>query len=386
MFIRYTGITLEYIYTQLRGYRENTNKLIQELEEDKSKVIKNKENIDNTQGIIRFIDSSITWFKRCLHDFDRLLIEIQEKVTDYHIDMFEAIAEIGKERDAVCINFKHDHIEKCLRDESMRPFLEGVYAKTRDIFGHYQALSNLTCRMETYIGTKLIQKSEKEAKLDNTTKATHPSGNVFYCKGGRWIITYKGETIYPRDSLYLKYIAHLLKHPYPKTFSYDELYLVIEGSLKLTPNLKPENQRIEAEKDLDFSVSNQIDGGEILDDVYIKNAKDAIKELENEKEDAEKLVNEDEVARLQEKINIIKNQCLDYVKHNGKSRKFVDGNKKAKVESIKKGILRCIDTVKNDSKKANHENLLIWNHLKQHIKLRHGGVSYEPKEHTPWVL
>lgn len=162
--IGYTGVSLDDIYRQLKDLRESTNTLIKELNDCKSQVIQNKINIDDTDGIILFIDLSVELFVRFLYECDRLLDEIPNEVKDFHIDMLNEMIELSKFRKNACVDFKREHIIKDLRNESMRPLLDDIYGETRDGFEAYMALGGVSPRLKTYIGTKLIQKSEKQEK------------------------------------------------------------------------------------------------------------------------------------------------------------------------------------------------------------------------------
>lgn len=150
----YTGVSLEDIFDHFKEWRESTNALIRKLAGLKSKAIKNKNNIDHVDDIIDFIDLSIDLFGRFLSDWDRLLAEIPEGVTEAHIEMISQIVKRSEYHEKTCVNFKHDHIEKDLRDESMRPLLDDIYAETRGEIINYTDLYNVIPRLQTYLGSK----------------------------------------------------------------------------------------------------------------------------------------------------------------------------------------------------------------------------------------
>lgn len=161
--IGYTGVSLDDIYRYLKELRESTETLIKELTEYKSQVIQNKKNIDDTDSIILFIDLSVELFSRFLYDCDRLLDEIPNEVKDFHIDMLNEMIELSKFRNKECFYFKCNHIIKHLRDESIRPLLDDIYSNTSYGFEAYIVLGGVSPRLKTYIGAKLIHKSEKKA-------------------------------------------------------------------------------------------------------------------------------------------------------------------------------------------------------------------------------
>lgn len=121
-----------------------------------------------------------------------------------------------------------------------------------------------------------------------------------------------------------------------------------------------------------------------MDPPYIEKLKNRMKEIKQQKEDAEELGNDERIAKLEEEIRIIEKQCLTYVKQNGKSYEFIDSNQKVKKDTIRKGIERCIEKIKEESKKAGCNNLSIRKHLDESIKLEGGNVFYMPKKQTTW--
>lgn len=173
----YTGVSLQDIYEHLKEWRESTKKLLQNINEYKSKVIQNKQNIDRTHNIINFIDISIDLFNRFLSDFDRLLTEIPIQVTDSHIEIISQMYRRSEFHEQSCVNFKYDHIEKSLRDESMRRLLDNIYADTRDEIVNYSDLSNVMPRLRTYIGTGL--KKSKRGLLDDTIDSLVLKPSIF---------------------------------------------------------------------------------------------------------------------------------------------------------------------------------------------------------------
>lgn len=151
----YTCVSLEDILGHFKEWRESTNALIRKLTSLKSKAIKSKKNIDHVDDVIDFINLSIDLFGRFLFDWDRLLAEIPEGVTEAHIEMLTQIIKRSEHHEKACVNFKHDHIEKELRDESMRFLLDAIYADTRNEIINYTDLHNVIPRLQTYLGRKL---------------------------------------------------------------------------------------------------------------------------------------------------------------------------------------------------------------------------------------
>lgn len=150
----YTGVSIEDILGHFKEWRKSTKSLIQKLKGHKSKVIKNKKNIEHVDDIIDFIELSIDLFGRFLFDWDRLLAELPEGVTEAHIEMLRQIIKRSDYHEKTCVNFKHDHIEKELRDESLRFLLDAIYADTRNAIINYSDIHNVIPRLQTYLGRK----------------------------------------------------------------------------------------------------------------------------------------------------------------------------------------------------------------------------------------
>ncbi len=156
----YTGVPLKDIYEHLKDWRESTNALLHNLNEHKSNVIQHKEKIYRANVIISFINGSIDLFSRFLSDFDRLIAEIPDQVTNAHIEIISQILRRSEFHEKSCVQFKYDHIEESLLDESMRPLLDAIYADTRDEIIDYSDLSNVIPRLRTYIGTGLDRRKK----------------------------------------------------------------------------------------------------------------------------------------------------------------------------------------------------------------------------------
>jgi hypothetical protein len=164
----YTGVSLGDIYEHLRQWRESTNKLIQKLAKYKSQVIIEQNKIDYAYDVIDFIELSIDLFSRFLSDYDRLLAQIPRGVTEIHIEIISQIVTRSDYHERSCVQFKQDHIEKNLRDESMRPLLDQIYAETRGEVINYSDLHNVIPRLKTYIGSKFKGDDRHRLTVDDT--------------------------------------------------------------------------------------------------------------------------------------------------------------------------------------------------------------------------
>lgn len=271
-----------------------------------------------------------------------------------------------------------------------RPLLERLAAGIRNVkYENYDknmlivstttSIDSVPEYFKELFGVEVIElEPEKQGKAEDIPQAKE---NVFYCSGGRWTIRYEAETIYPSNSLYLKYVKYLLENAYPKKFSYDELYLAITGSPELNTS---KEQREETRNRFDEDMASQSTSGEMLDADYVKELKKRVNNLKKEMEDAKELGNDEKAAELQGEIDTIQKQGLTYVKKDGKSFKFIDHKQKSKKDTIMKGVKRCIKKIKKESLKGDCKNLLIWKHMNESIKLEGGNVFYMPKIPTTW--
>jgi hypothetical protein len=164
----YTGVSLADIYEHLRQWRESTNELIQKLAKYKSQVIIEQNKIDYADDVIDFIELSTDLFSRFLSDYDRLLAQIPRGVTEIHIEIISQIVTRSDYHERSCVQFKQDHIEKNLRDESLRPLLDQIYAETRGEVINYSDLHNVIPRLKTYIGSKLKGDDRHRLTVDDT--------------------------------------------------------------------------------------------------------------------------------------------------------------------------------------------------------------------------
>ena len=148
----YTGVDLETIVDHLKDWKLNTEGTINELNRHLTSVHENWDRIDNPSDIEWFINDFIDLFKRYVGDFTRLISELPRTVEQRHIDILDQIYENSEFKDNSCVHFKHEHIERALKDESLRILIDEIYANTREQILDYKDLSNLHSRLKTYVG------------------------------------------------------------------------------------------------------------------------------------------------------------------------------------------------------------------------------------------
>jgi pyrimidine deaminase RibD-like protein len=149
----YTGVSMDAILSHVRGWRDSTANTIKALQRLRGQVETHKDRLDWPAEILNFLDCFIDLFGRYLGDFERLASELPRNVSDAHIQIVRQIYNSSSLEERLCVNFKKEHIERSLKDESLRGLVDRVYAESRDTLIDYRDLSNLEPRLRTFIGT-----------------------------------------------------------------------------------------------------------------------------------------------------------------------------------------------------------------------------------------
>ena len=148
----YTGIQMDVILSHLRDWRDNTAGSEEELRRLQGKVKAHRDRIDDPDDVLDFIDVVLDLFGRYSGDFQRLLAELPRGVTDGHVEVVKQIYDSAALEDRRCVQFKQEHIERGLKDESLRPLVDRIYQESRDMLIDYKDLSNLVPRLRTFVG------------------------------------------------------------------------------------------------------------------------------------------------------------------------------------------------------------------------------------------
>lgn len=162
----YSGIDLNTMIVHLQNWLENTLKTITILKNLLVSVNVNNNRLDNPINIESYLLFFIDLFERYSADFARLTEELPCSVEQRHVDILGQIYEGSETEITKCINFKRDHIEIGLKDESLRSLVEDILYNTRDRLFDYHDISNLAYRMKTFIGTKRKESDFPLEELD----------------------------------------------------------------------------------------------------------------------------------------------------------------------------------------------------------------------------
>ena len=71
-----------------------------------------------------------------------------------HVETISQIFESIRIEEHHCVEFKNEHINRTLEDESKRPLLDEIYEVTRGLMIDYKDLSNVRRRLTTFVETK----------------------------------------------------------------------------------------------------------------------------------------------------------------------------------------------------------------------------------------
>jgi hypothetical protein len=152
----YTGVSLEDILVHLREWKEYTERTIAELEQLKKAVHDAAGRLHNSRGMVDYIDYFTGLFSRFASEFDRLIRELPTGVRQSHVDAVRSIYKSSQFEDGVCLQFKREHIERHIEDDSLRySVVDEIYGKSRDLLANNLDLSNLAPRLQALVGTSI---------------------------------------------------------------------------------------------------------------------------------------------------------------------------------------------------------------------------------------
>jgi hypothetical protein len=175
----YSISSLEFIIKDLQeDYIPSTTDTIQRLEELRKKTIANSDRLEDPSSVINYIGFWVTLFQSFVYDLKRVLNEMPNGVEKKHIEIIRQIYKRSchEEKDSYR-GFKEDHIEKDLKDESLRPLLDEVCSVSGNLLGHNINLGSISKRLVTFIGSK--PSKEKKPKTKRLVPFPAPPGTTW---------------------------------------------------------------------------------------------------------------------------------------------------------------------------------------------------------------
>jgi hypothetical protein len=152
----YTGVSLDDILIHLREWKEYAEGTTEELQQLKKAVHDAAGRLHNPHGMVDYIDHFTGLFTRFAGEFDRLIRELPTGVRQSHVDAVRAIYDSSRFEDDVCLQFKREHIERHIEDDSLRyNVVDEIYGKSRDLLANNLDLSNLAPRLQALVGTSM---------------------------------------------------------------------------------------------------------------------------------------------------------------------------------------------------------------------------------------
>lgn len=159
--IDYSVARLEDIISDLEEeYLYFTRKAIKKLQECKKKTKDNFKSLDKPDDIINYIDYFITIFQSFEYDINRLLAEMPDGIENTHIDIINQICVRYRHDEIHAVEFKREHIERSLKDESLRPLIDDIYSESRNLLVKNKNLGSLSKRLQTFIGSRSLRKEK----------------------------------------------------------------------------------------------------------------------------------------------------------------------------------------------------------------------------------
>lgn len=205
----YTGVSIDAILGHLRGWRDSTVSAIEELTRLKSEVEAHHTRLDLPNEIGEYIGFFMDLFSRYLGDLERLLKELPRGVGDAHVQVVRQIYESSSLEDRRCVRFRDEHIDRRLKDESLRYLVDRIYSESRDTLMDFRDFSNLVPRLRTFVGTttglgvgtdadRFFATMAIEEALKSVPEDTrpHPKVGAIVVKNGEVLCkAYRGENL-----------------------------------------------------------------------------------------------------------------------------------------------------------------------------------------------
>ena len=160
----YLGLTLNDIRQNFITSRDETEITIDALSECLIETISNSAQLKNADDIVFYIECITEELQGFRNIFDWLIEELPKAVKEKHYEMLLEIAEYAKDLDYVCLEFKRQHLEGPLKDESMRWLLDRIYKESRSQMLAYRSLFNLAMNLKTFVGTP---ESDRSLSIDD---------------------------------------------------------------------------------------------------------------------------------------------------------------------------------------------------------------------------
>lgn len=161
----YTGVAINVVLVHLREWRDETARCIEALKHLQEEAERCRQQLSRADAIVTYVRYFVDLLERYLGDFDRLLVELPQLVTAAHVDIVQQIYDSASFEEEKCVRFTRDHIDREMKDETLRWLVDDIYRQSRGMLIDYHDLSNLVPRLRTFVGTAPRLNRELEQKF-----------------------------------------------------------------------------------------------------------------------------------------------------------------------------------------------------------------------------
>ena len=207
--------------------------------------------------------------------------------------------------------------------------IKGIEAGADDFLSKPVDRRELIARIQTAIKMKqVVDRRLGEQKTEDSEQAGREvSGEVFHCEGEYWTIAYQGTVCRVKDTLGLRYLASLLGSPH-RQIHVLELVALGEGPAE---HATAEGRNPATLAEAGLYVSRLGDAGETLDAQAKATYKQRLKELQEEREEAQAGNDPEHVASVQQEIDFLTEEIVRGIGLGGRDRRAASAAERARV-------------------------------------------------------
>ncbi len=208
--------------------------------------------------------------------------------------------------------------------------------------------------------------------LSSPETTSTPLGNVFRCSGATWTVTFNGVTKHFNDTKGMRYVHFLIQHR-SREFHVLELARDVDG-LPL-PDVTHSQMRTEEEG---IPFASRTSQRELMDDDYEAAVQEKVKELQEKRDLAETMGDEDAVSAAQDELEQYLSSLASGIGRGGRHREFTDEGERAR-QRISKAIHSALRTIQDELPE-------LYAHLKSSMLPLGHTVRYKPTTPIDWTL
>lgn len=371
----YTGRSLEEIVEHIRDWKNETTNSIEKLREFQREVKKQHDRLSNPVQVERHISHFIDLFSRYKRELGRLLDGIEDGIRTSHCELVNKLSNSSRAAENNSARFAQRHVHLDLKDESMRPLLDGIYQETADLLLSLKDLSNLEPQLRTFVGERDVRKQSAavgEGKGDQPTQE---------------------EYVVKRESEFVSFVWRGKKTgPFKRTVCIDTIYalitnqgkafntpLMLEGVAQRTEHLSSsyagmKGSRPEAEG-LTISAYKSVETIDLKTAYLYRNR---LKEIEQELERAERDHDQARIGPLREEQSTLWDELEDLgLDEDLKEKRQWDPENQKAQRRLSMAVHRALEKIAVKSPE-------LARHFRLALKPLKFPLSYGPEPPIPW--